>query len=42
MPRFVKTLDKDALVLIKMLKETRAYGNYVDYFKEYCYEDVGG
>ncbi len=42
MPRFVKTLDRDTLDLIKMFKETRAYGDYIDYFKEYGYEDVGG
>ena len=40
--RPVKTVNKDTLELIKMLKETRAHGDRVDYFEEYKYEDIGG
>jgi len=32
--RPVKTVDKDTLELIKMLKETKAQGDRVDYFEE--------
>jgi len=40
--RPVKTIDKNTLDLIRMLKEVKAYGGYEDYFEEYNYEDVGG
>jgi len=40
--RPIRAIDKDTLDLIKMLKETKASGDYTDYFEEYDYEDIGG
>ncbi len=40
--RPAKTIDKDTLELIKILRESRASGGHEDYFEEYDYEDVGG
>ncbi len=40
--RPVKTIDKDTLDLVKLLREVKASGDREDYFKEYNYEDVGG
>ena len=42
MLRPVKAIDKDIFDLIKMLKETKASGDYTDYFEEYDHEDIGG
>ena len=40
--RPIRAIDEDTLDLIKMLKETKASGDYTDYFEEYDYEDIGG
>ncbi len=40
--RLVKTVDRDTLDLIKMLKEVKALGDREDYFEEYDYGDIGG
>ncbi len=40
--RPVKTIDKDTLDPVKLLREVKASGDREDYFKEYNYEDVGG
>ncbi len=40
--RPVKSTDKSTLEILKILKETKAYGGYEDYFEEYNYEDIEG
>ena len=40
--RPVKTVDKDTLELVRLLREAKIGGGREDYFEEYDYEDVGG
>ena len=40
--RPVRTIDKDTLDLIRLLREVKASGSHDDYFEEYDYEDING
>lgn len=38
--RPMRTVDKNTLDLIEVLRRPEAYGGHEDYFKEYDYEDI--